>query len=709
MRKIDKKMKALFVLGILSIYWQSSPFAMEEKYQERPQQMTLTNRENKQFVWGFPNGITGHIFAGDIDVEAGDLEKTADDYVKRIRVGVDISPTTYGKIADTYLYAALNAVDIRTMVRNCRKAVEYAEIYLEDEQDDHHVESAEGRLEYLLANFSEMLESDTVNPLSQLHLSPEVLFRISDCQAQQENGYTLKRSAELDGCPENYVFFIEDIFYSISAYLNFADRLTKLGALCSTFRYWSIKIITEFSDKLESDTRFYPFYNPWLQDFFGGYNHWDEEKDLNDIPYKLTRLSTDEYILFGSQNVDEKYIARNLLTKEYRADRNIILKPIPIVKEFADIMEGWCYKNQYPQLKKAVGFFQIKDSKNKYYLFPRSREELKYIPLEYGRILKDEDDGNHDERRENVLSVDKNNVISLFGYCIEYLSDTFRFASLFDYNRDQSLKVFTNLQKLDLQENYLITDASVQHLTNLTELDLQENKLITDASVQHLTNLTELNLQYNKLITDASVQHLTNLTKLNLVNNKDITDASLKYLINLQELDLGRRACFFGGKELGPIKNENISGKSLIYLTNLTSLTLVISKDSKSAIFGPVLEHLPRLNGLTLAIEAPFNHENLFSLTNLTRLETDWRIEEDKQRQGKDQYGYNFNIIESELWKRLPKLELYWNNWGPNHEIRPKYWQTRDQFLHEQELRKNFVEKIKQENPYYSCMEIENQ
>jgi hypothetical protein len=198
--------------------------------------------------------------------------------------------------------------------------------------------------------------------------------------------------------------------------------------------------------------------------------------------------------------------------------------------------------------------------------------------------------------------------------------DAFKFTSNFGYNRDQSLKVFTNLQKLNLHGNNIITDASLKDLTNLKELNLCGNNSITDASVKHLTNLKKLNLQENK----------------------------------------------------------SISGKSLIYLTNLTSLTLSIPKDANPTVFGPVLEHLPKLNDLTLAVERPFNHANLLSLTNLTRLRIDWHI-----KQPYPLYGYNVSselwkgLPKLESYHSTP---FDFRNFNFNLEG----WQTRNHFSHEQ-------------------------
>jgi hypothetical protein len=378
MRKNDKKMKAVFLLGLLSFFWQSSSLAMEVEYQTTPQQILHADVEKqKKIVWHFPSGITGHIFAGDIDLSADGLEKAASDYVKQTRTGEYIPPTMYGKIADLYLYAALNAVNREAYVRNSRKAVEYAEIYLEEETDDQRVESAEERLDYLLACRSGVLESDAVEPFSQLHASPDVIFRIGDCRASQDSRYPLKLFTQLDGCLENNIFFVEDIFYHISAYLSFADRLTKLGALCSTFRHWSVKIITEFSDKLEFDTRVYPFYRSYAyDDGWNGDFKWDEnfegeggfgwkrsmERSARDymtkkgyLPYQLIHLNDDEYIIRPTDTA-ESYPSHHLLTPEYSIERNIILKPFR-PGPFKTELDYEMFKTARPVLAEAVELF----------------------------------------------------------------------------------------------------------------------------------------------------------------------------------------------------------------------------------------------------------------------------------------------------------------------------------------------------------------
>ncbi|MGV8949453.1 MAG: hypothetical protein ACOH2E_08910 [Candidatus Paracaedibacter sp.] len=61
------------------------------------------------------------------------------------------------------------------------------------------------------------------------------------------------REERIDIFAETHPFFVEDIFYNILIHLNFKDRVTALGATCSTLRDWTISEITEFSDQFEYD------------------------------------------------------------------------------------------------------------------------------------------------------------------------------------------------------------------------------------------------------------------------------------------------------------------------------------------------------------------------------------------------------------------------------------------------------------------------
>lgn len=66
------------------------------------------------------------------------------------------------------------------------------------------------------------------------------------------------------------------------------------------------------------------------------------------------------------------------------------------------------------------------------------------------------------------------------------------------YNmKDEELRKFTRLKRLELQYNSSITDYGIRDLTNLTYLDLSLQRTITINGLKNLTNLTTINLVAN--------------------------------------------------------------------------------------------------------------------------------------------------------------------------------------------------------------------
>jgi hypothetical protein len=66
------------------------------------------------------------------------------------------------------------------------------------------------------------------------------------------------------------------------------------------------------------------------------------------------------------------------------------------------------------------------------------------------------------------------------------------------YNmKDEELRKFTCLKKLELQYNSSITDYGIRDLTNLMYLDLSFQRSITIDGLKNLTNLTSINLVAN--------------------------------------------------------------------------------------------------------------------------------------------------------------------------------------------------------------------
>ncbi|PNF29179.1 hypothetical protein B7P43_G11858 [Cryptotermes secundus] len=100
------------------------------------------------------------------------------------------------------------------------------------------------------------------------------------------------------------------------------------------------------------------------------------------------------------------------------------------------------------------------------------------------------------------------------------------------------------LEKMDLEECVLITDATLIHLAmgcpRLEKLSLSHCELITDEGIRHLgtspcaaENLTVLELDNCPLITDASLEHLIschNLQRIELYDCQLITRAGIRRL-----------------------------------------------------------------------------------------------------------------------------------------------------------------------------------
>ena len=120
------------------------------------------------------------------------------------------------------------------------------------------------------------------------------------------------------------------------------------------------------------------------------------------------------------------------------------------------------------------------------------------------------------------------------------------------------IKLFKNLQKLDLAFNNKLKNISViKDLNKLKILDINDNK-ITDISVlKNLKSLQNLDIGYTKIKDISVIQDLNNLKILNIINLKlEINQIqyinSCKNLISLY--------CYNGFKDMTVLKqlNKNI-------------------------------------------------------------------------------------------------------------------------------------------------------
>lgn len=137
------------------------------------------------------------------------------------------------------------------------------------------------------------------------------------------------------------------------------------------------------------------------------------------------------------------------------------------------------------------------------------------------------------------------------------------------YLTDATRAPLTHLRSLHLDTRAAITDAAVSRLSSLTELSIgQNNTLITDAALLHLR---VLDLSWNGTITNAAVSSLTNLIELSLMVNSTITGVGLAPLTNLAVLDLR--------------DNTTITAADLQPLVSIANLT--ISAWSSKTTFRP--------------------------------------------------------------------------------------------------------------------------
>jgi hypothetical protein len=201
-------------------------------------------------------------------------------------------------------------------------------------------------------------------------------------------------------------------------------------------------------------------------------------------------------------------------------------------------------------------------------------------------------------------------------------------TNIVDLYIDQNTKItllMPNITKLDISDNELITDNLLKHLTRINHLTLCSSDSISDMSIRCLTNITYLNIYFfSDHVTDRSIQKLTNLTHLNIGYCNKITDNSIKHLTNITRLSLEF--------------TDNITYESIKYLTNLTSIELFchdmeddelekltnlksLFLDGQAChISGKSIRKLTKLESLTIRQNFDVMTEDIYELTNLTKL-----------------------------------------------------------------------------------------
>jgi hypothetical protein len=184
--------------------------------------------------------------------------------------------------------------------------------------------------------------------------------------------------------------------------------------------------------------------------------------------------------------------------------------------------------------------------------------------------------------KKNIITgLDLGDNISITGKGLDALPNL---KSLSINNRimnDDIIKL-TNLTKLELSNNSIITDDGMRNMYNLTYLDSK----FSITNISHLTNLETLYI-YTGLV--DSLPYLTKL-KILSIDSELIIDKHLENLINLEELEIENYV------EGSKITNESISNftklkklklwncfditnNGLTKLTNITELDITITSD----------------------------------------------------------------------------------------------------------------------------------
>ena len=192
--------------------------------------------------------------------------------------------------------------------------------------------------------------------------------------------------------------------------------------------------------------------------------------------------------------------------------------------------------------------------------------------------------------------------------CIKYLPSLTKLNTWHHKVTDEHLLYLTNLNKLILGTNCLITDSSLINCTKLTELTfsyniyrlIEYNSKVTDLSIQYLINLKMADFSNNKLLTNKCLVNLINLTELHCNNN--FTDNGIIHLKNLKILHLH--------------DNTKITDNSISKLTNIC----ILSCGKNNNLTDKSLLQLPFLKFLNCGYDHKFSD---ISLRNIEHIEYD--------------------------------------------------------------------------------------
>jgi len=152
------------------------------------------------------------------------------------------------------------------------------------------------------------------------------------------------------------------------------------------------------------------------------------------------------------------------------------------------------------------------------------------------------------------------------------------------------------IKNLDILIKVLTEKFGKANFTNLRKLDLDNNQIKDISALKEFTNLTHLNLDNNQIKDISDLKQFPNLTSLGLNNNQieDISD--LKELTNLQYLGLGNNQI----KDISALDN---------LLMNFTRLHLDNNLFQENKDF--LLKKLLNLRYLVLTLEKPIKEKNI--------------------------------------------------------------------------------------------------
>ncbi|AYV80592.1 MAG: hypothetical protein Harvfovirus3_37 [Harvfovirus sp.] len=187
---------------------------------------------------------------------------------------------------------------------------------------------------------------------------------------------------------------------------------------------------------------------------------------------------------------------------------------------------------------------------------------------------------------------DLNNMTQLVSLSLNFEVDRFR---------GSTLRKLTNLTKLSLRENTVITDLDIE-LLPLRSLSLYNNRTITPFVLKRL-NLTQLDISiYATAALSGEIIQCTTITDLTLTM-ADINIIGKKVLASMTQL-----------KKLTVQDPELLYEDCLKYLTNLTHLHFIGATKYEKL-------DLPSLQTIIIMSRWPWGYVPSLSLTNLTHLE----------------------------------------------------------------------------------------